>query len=485
MPFELTCGPMDPRETLRKAMMKHRAAVFVCFIALLAAGWLLSDTNGVPSHGSGTSLLYAAGPVTPGAADTRSGAAPAAEPSQPQASAPAMIWTILGIFLGGIALNLTPCVYPLIPVTISYFGGRATGRTSDVAVHALIYVIGLALVNSMLGVFAALSGRLIGTVLQDPLTLVVVAAILAAFALSMFGLWEFRLPHSVTAIAAKTYAGYFGSFFIGLTMGFVAAPCVGPFVVGLLVWVAKSANPWFGFAVFFSLSLGMGLPLFVLALLSGRLQSLPRSGEWMLWVRKLMGWVLLGMAAYYLKGILLETWGTVLVAATALAAGIHLGWVDSTKAGFPSFGVIKKLAGLTAVGIAIFVAWPLTQHGPAIKWLPYSQKVLAEAKQSGKPILVDFSAEWCVPCRHMERLTFHDPAVVEYASKYFITIRVDVTRGGDPQKEEIAHRYNIVGVPTVLFLKPGGEERRDLRVMEFTEKDRFLARMVELRSSSK
>jgi len=322
-------------------------------------------------------------------------------------------------------------------------------------------------------------------VLQNPVTMVLIAAVLVMFALSMFDVWEFRLPGFITGAASKNYAGYFGSLFMGLTLGMVAAPCIGPFVVGLLVWVASTGNPLLGFLVFFSLSLGMGLPLFVLALLSGRLRHLPRSGEWMLWVRKLMGWVLIGMAAYFLKSLILDPWGNIPLSLVALAAGIHLGWVDSSRAGFRAFAWIKKGGGVCAIAIALSFLWPVVmQGGEGIKWLPYSENMLSEAKKSGKPIIVDFSADWCVPCRKMELATFRDRSVVQEAETYFVTIRVDLTRSGNREKEEMARRHNVRGVPTVLFLKPGGEEIENLRIQEFVNGKRFLARMQEVRRIS-
>ena len=144
------------------------------------------------------------------------------------------------------------------------------------------------------------------------------AAVLIFFATSLFGLWELRLPSGLTQAAAKSYTGYFGSLFMGLTLGVVAAPCIGPFVLGLLTWVASMGSPWLGFIVFFTLSIGLGLPLFILAIFSGQLQRLPRSGGWMLWVRKLMGWVLVGMAAYFLKPILREPTGTIALSVVLL-----------------------------------------------------------------------------------------------------------------------------------------------------------------------
>jgi len=146
-----------------------------------------------------------------------------------------------------------------------------------------------------------------GAMLQKPFILSTVAAILIFFATSLFGFWELRLPYRLTRAASKSYSGYFGSLFMGITLGVVAAPCIGPFVLGVLTWVAGMGNPWLGFLIFFTLSLGLGLPLFFLAMFSGKLDKLPRSGEWMVWIRRLMGWVLMGMAAYFIRPLLPST----------------------------------------------------------------------------------------------------------------------------------------------------------------------------------
>jgi thiol:disulfide interchange protein DsbD len=155
-----------------------------------------------------------------------------------------------------------------------------------------------------------------------------------SFATSLFGLWELRLPSGLAQSAAKSYAGYFGSLFMGLTLGVVAAPCIGPFVLGLLARVAGMGSPRLGFVIFFTLSIGLGVPLFILAVFSGQWERLPRSGGWMIRVRKLMGWVLAGMAVHFIRPILPEALSVMLLAAVALAVGIHPGWLDRNEASF-------------------------------------------------------------------------------------------------------------------------------------------------------
>ena len=393
----------------------------------------------------------------------------------------AMIWTLLGIFSGGMALNLTPCVYPLIPITVSYFGGRKDRR--QLIGHGLCYIGGLSLTNSVLGVVAALTGGMMGAILQNPLVLTLVAGILILLGMSLFGVWELRLPTGLMKVASKSYAGYFGTVFMGLTMGVVAAPCIGPFVLGLLTWVASMGSPWLGFIAFFTLSLGLGLPLFFLGVFSGSLNRFPRSGEWMLWVRKLMGWILVGMAVYFIRPILPKSAEVLLPALVTLSAGLHLGWVDKTVAGFLSFEWIKTIAGIAAVVIATLMIGNWLKQGPEVAWQPFSDHLLAESKSTSRPVIIDFSADWCSPCRELDAVTFHHPDVVKQTDRHFTMIKVDVTQGGNPVHERLLKQYNVKGVPTVVFLDGHGQERIGMRVVDFIPPDQFLNHLAELMES--
>jgi thioredoxin:protein disulfide reductase len=412
--------------------------------------------------------------------------------SGPEATTPgplhgwAMLWTLLGIFLGGIALNLTPCVYPMIPITVSFFGGRSIRGDPGQArlfAHGLCYLFGLALTNSTLGVIAALTGGLMGAMLQSPVVLIAIAAILLLLAASLFDLWELRLPGAIMQAASKSHSGYLGSLFMGLTLGVVAAPCIGPFVLGLLTWVAGMGSPWLGFLVFFTLSLGLGLPLFVLALFSGQLQRLPQAGGWMIWVRRAMAWVLVGMAVYFIGPLLPRAWWIALIAGVAIAAGLHLGWIDRGQGSFRAFPWLRGVVGVGCLVLATFLITSHLLRGPGVDWKDYSEELLLAAKSRGKPVIIDFYATWCAPCRELEEITFHHGAVVQRSREGFVMIKVDVTRGGNPVHERLMEDYGVRGVPTIVFLDAEGKERQDLRLVDFLPPEHFLLLMEKLQGN--
>ena len=395
-----------------------------------------------------------------------------------------LLLTLVGVFFGGLALNLTPCVYPLIPITVSYFGGRGTDKAGLLAVHSLFFLLGLAVTNSTLGVVAALTGGLLGSVLQHPAVLIAIATILVGLALSFFGLWELRLPGFLTQAASRSYGGYGGSLFMGLTLGVVAAPCIGPFLIGLLTYVASTGNPYLGFILFFTLSLGLGIPLATLAFFSGKLDRLPRSGEWMIWVRKLLGWVLVAMAAYFIKPLFSSHLaGIILLSAVILAAGVHLGFVDRTTATFRGFGWLKKGIGIALILLATYQIVSTVTRGAGVTWQPYSEQLLKKATSVGKPVIIDFYADWCAPCRELEQITFHDSEVVKQAEANFVMIKIDLTRKGDPINEHLLRLYDVRGVPTVVFLDRNGREHRELRLVRYMPPAEFLERMVEITKS--
>jgi thiol:disulfide interchange protein DsbD len=213
---------------------------------------------------------------------------------------------------------------------------------------------------------------------------------------------------------------------------------------------------------------------------SGQLERLPRSGGWMIWVRKLMGWVLVGMAVHFIRPVLPGHWGTVPLALVALAAGLHLGWIDKNQANFRAFPWLKGGVGVACLVLATFLITSWAMQGPGVTWKPYTEETLKAAQSLKKPAIIDFYATWCTPCRELEEVTFHDASVVKQAESDFVMVKVDVTKGGNPLHERLLQEYGVKGVPTIVFLDPSGKERPDLRLVDYLPPDQFLGRMAEL-----
>jgi thiol:disulfide interchange protein DsbD len=395
------------------------------------------------------------------------------------------------VFLGGLALNLTPCVYPLIPITISYFGGQSEGKKSGVVLHAVLYVIGMAVTYSVLGSIAAFTGSLFGAALQYPPVLVFIAVIMLLLSLSMFDVYELRMPAFLSRLAGGSQKGYFGTLFMGLTVGIVAAPCIGPFVLGLLTYVGNRGSVVLGFSLFFVLALGLGVPFLFLGIFSGSLNKLPRSGAWMVWVRKVFGFILIAMAIYFLKPLFSNTLLYHLsLALTMFIAGIYMAWLEPTQTPGKTFRYIRTIVGIIFFGLALIVASSGVQvylNGAlaagkggasmnAIDWSPYSEENLAEAAAAGRPVFIDSSADWCIPCKELDKLTFSRPEVIA-ASRKFVMLKADLTSNKDAGVKEYYKKYRIKGVPTLIFLKPDGSEIQELRGTGFESKDVFLSKM--------
>jgi len=419
--------------------------------------------GGAASSDTGAAIPGAAVPLTRAAAAAgKTAAAGSSRDFGDMLNRHGMILVLLSIFVGGLALNLTPCVYPVIPLTLGYFGGQAAGSKGRQFGLAGLYVLGMATMYSVLGVAAALSGRLFGSMLQNPWVLAAIAAALVAMALSMFGVWEIRMPTGLMNRAGAR-AGAAGAFGMGLFVGIVAAPCVGGFIVGLLAFVAARQDPFLGFLFFFTLSIGLGLPYLFLAAYSGRLARLPRAGEWMDGVKKVFGWVLLAMAAYFLRSVLPQPFGRWILP-VVLAVGAVAILVSRLGLKWP----VRTAAAALLVAIAIFFV-PRELRG----WQPYAPEVVG----AGRPVIIDFSAEWCLPCLELEKKTFSDPRV-RAAIGGRALLKADLTKIASPESIALSERYGILGVPTVIFLDAAGKERQDLRLVGFENAEKFLARLA-------
>ncbi|MBC8174682.1 MAG: thioredoxin family protein [Candidatus Marinimicrobia bacterium] len=381
--------------------------------------------------------------------------------------------TFLLVFIGGLALNLTPCVYPLIPITISYFGSQSTGKISKSLLLALFYVFGMALTYSILGTIAATTGSMFGRALQNPVILILIALVLVGLSLSMFGLYEIRVPQSLTKLGGKSRSGIFGSLFMGLTVGIIAAPCIGPFVLSLLIFVGEKGNPFLGFWLFFTLALGLGLPFLILGTFSGMVSSLPQSGTWMVWVRKLFGIILIGMALYFIQTLLSEQVYRILLVLLLIGGGVYLGKLEKSSGG-KVFSTVRWSIGGIIFLLGIWFTFPKEQS-VGIEWHSFEYSLLEQAKTERKPVFIDFYADWCIPCKELDHKTFSDKMVVD-ESRRFVSLKMNTTQRSDFVKG-VENQFHIRGIPTVLFFNKNGEEIEELRFSGFIGPKEFLAKM--------
>jgi thiol:disulfide interchange protein DsbD len=376
---------------------------------------------------------------------------------------------LLLIFLSGLALNLTPCVYPMIPITLGFFAKQGQAGKHKPFALSLAYFLGLTLTYSAVGTAAAFTGALFGTLMQKPAVLITVAGIIVVLALSLFGLFTLQLPAGLTSRVSGR-AGLAGAALMGAMVGLVAAPCIGPVVLALLTFVAAAASPLIGFATFFTLSAGLGLPYLFLGFFSAKL---PRSGGWMIALEYFFGFLLLGVALFILKPLLPGHAAALLGALLALAAAAV--FLLKRPGGHRTLTAVFGLLAL-ALGIALLV--PLFQTAPegaAGRFPPYTPSAADAAFRAGKVVMLDFAADWCLPCKEMEKLTFSDEKVQGLLAR-LAPFRADVTTGGDAAVKKLSEAFAIRGVPTVVFMKEG-REIEPLRLVGFEGPEAFAARL--------
>jgi len=378
-----------------------------------------------------------------------------------------LLLNLIVIFLGGLALNLTPCVYPLIPITIGYFGGQTEGRTSKLFVLGLLYVLGLSITYSVVGVVTSLSGALFGSLLQSTAVIVVICLIFVALALSMFGLYEFKLPDSWVMKAGGARSGRFGAFFMGLTMGIVAAPCVGPFVFSLITIVAKKQDPFYGFIVFFVLSLGLGLPYLILALFSGKLKSLPRAGLWMEAVKHIFGFIMIGMALYFAAPLIPRDINKFVLPVYGIIVAVYLLFFDKSANSSKGFKQFKTVLSIIVIIASVYFGWPVKEeHG---NWQVFDQNTYTSSLGKDK-IIIDFWADWCTACKEFDAITFKNEKVKGVLAE-FKAFKSDLTKNDDNTKK-IYTNFKIISLPTVLIFDSKGNEVK--RITGFMEPEEFL-----------
>jgi thiol:disulfide interchange protein DsbD len=376
------------------------------------------------------------------------------------AASSGMASAFLFAFTAGLLTALTPCVYPMVPITISIFGGKGVPRARALLL-ATLYVAGIAVMFGTLGTVFALVGKAFGSFLANPWVIVPLALFFALMAVSMFGAFELTLPSGLqerlNRVGGRSTAG---AFLMGLVGGLIAAPCTGPPLAGILAFVATTRNAFTGFFLLATYAIGIGVPFWAIAGFSMRL---PKSGAWMEAVKSVFGIALLVAALYYLKNVVpplahftgrtptFLAIAAVLVAAGVAIGAVHLTFHDPWKVSLrKGTGVALAVAGLFA--LSNYVLTPKVE----LSWLRAEPEAAQIARNNGRPLIVDFMADWCLPCKEMDVQVFSHPDVVNELGA-FTLLRVDLTReDDDPSLAAVKTKYGVNTLPAVRIVSPQG-----------------------------
>lgn len=393
-----------------------------------------------------------------------------------------MLFAYLGVFAAGFLTSLTPCVYPMITITVGIFGARESTSRLRAFGLATMYVLGMVVMFSALGVVFALSGRASGSgfLLASPYVVIPIVVLYVALAASMFGAFELNLPSGLQArLSGVGGKGWGGAFLMGLVGGLTAAPCTGPMLAGLLAFIATTRSVALGVTFMTTYAIGMGVLFWVIATFA---LSLPKSGRWMEVVKAVGGIALLAVGFYFLRPIFpaiarLTSPTTVFLMS---AAAVTLAGIGGIVLYLKKKGTAFKVAGiaLTTIGAAMGINWYLTPKNP-LPWRKVDHAAaIAEAKQAEQPVLLDFAAEWCEPCKKFETDIFSDPAVFAELESRFMPVKYDVTE--DTEYDQAAkERWDAAALPTVILLGPDGAERHRFR--KIPTRDEFLSAVKAVR----
>ena len=386
----------------------------------------------------------------------------------------------------GAGTALTPCVLPMIPITMAVFGARKDVRRLRAVTLALTYVAGIVVTFGVLGVAISLLGKVFNTggLLGNPWFVWPLALFFLLMAASMFGAFDLNLPGSLQERLSRVGgAGYGGAFAMGLVAGLIASPCVAAPLLSLLAVVATRARPVEGFVVMGTYGLGLGWPFFVVA---GFALSLPKSGPWMEAVKSALGLVMVAAALYYLRGVVpplrslgvREAWfiGTsfgLVVVGIGLGA-LHLSFHDST-----ALAKARKALGLLlcAAGLYGGLAFVLTPKPVNLAWRHDEAAAVQAARADKRPLLVDFTATWCVPCQEFRVKTFTDPDVTKELQR-FVLVEIDVTKDDD-EADKAKARHGAGTLPAVVLYDSSGQRVQLLG--EFTPPQKFLPLLQQVR----
>ncbi len=403
------------------------------------------------------------------------------------------LYAALATFVSGFLVSLTPCVYPMVAVTVSIFGAKESKSRTHSVLLSGAFVLGIVCMFAPLGVGAAMTGQAFGSVLSNSWVVIGISTLFLVMAASMFGMFELDIPGSLkNKLANVGGGGFVGAFSLGLICGPIAAPCTGPFLTGILAWIAQAQSPSLGALVMATFALGLGVPFFLVGAFA---MQLPKSGRWMIYVKSMLGIILCVVALYFLAnvfpqltlshGVQVGPWVYGLAGA-AVVLGVLLGAVHRSFEGELGEKLAKGAGVLLAVGGSFLLLQAKLQPESTLTWHGHeadsvgSVSALAEAraqaKEEGRPLLVDFTASWCAACKELEKLTFADDAVQKEAGR-FVAAKVDASDDEAPGVEEAMAEFRVVGLPTVVLFDSTGREVR--RFTDFVEAPRFVEALRE------
>ena len=410
---------------------------------------------------------------------------------------------LLGFFIAGLLLSLTPCVLPMIPILSSIIFASHKRPSHQTRLKdfflSLSYVGGVSFTYTLLGVFAGLSGNLITTSIQSPMLMGIMGIVFILLALSMFDLYALKLPHFIehfiaTSILKVEGGKYLNVFIIGTISSLVLSPCIAPPLAGAIIYINQSRDFILGGLALFTLSIGMSMPLLLIGIFSD--QWLPKRGHWMVIVKELIGFMLIAMGLFIMSPLFSENMNQIAYSALLLTLSIYLffanrrfkyktmSWVH--LAAFVTLIASILLFGLTLQKINVIDNENIsnTSKPNHVSVLPFKQiqsldDLSRELNQrDNKMIMLDFYADWCVSCKEYEKLTFSHPRVKEYLSEYSL-LQVDVTQNNAEHKALLKH-FNLYGPPAILFFDKQHNELRTFRIVGYKNASQMLDQLKTL-----
>ncbi len=395
-------------------------------------------------------------------------------------------FSALWALLIGIGIAFTPCVLPMYPLISGIvLGGKQRLSTGRALLLAFIYVQGMALTYTALGLVVAAAGLQFQAALQHPWVLIGLSAVFILLALSMFGLFSLQLPSSLqtrlTLMSNRQQGGSVGGVFaMGAIAGLICSPCTTAPLSAILLYIAQSGNMWLGGGTLYLYALGMGLPLILVTVFGNRL--LPKSGPWMETVKTAFGFVILALPVFLLERVVGDVWGLRLWAMLGVAF-FSWAFISSLNARTPWIRLVQILLLAAAlVSVRPLQDWafgaPTAQSQAHLNFTPVDNvdalhRALAQAE--GKPVMLDLYADWCVACKEFEKYTFSDPQV-QNALKETVLLQANVT-ANSPQDKALLKELNVLGLPTILFFNAQGEEQPAQRVTGFMDAAAFSAHL--------